>query len=248
MVWLATLSVGSVAQKYSSDSGEKSKPKGDRLSALLYARVISDASGNVRIDQNFVPNLRLNNWLKLEAGFRIGERPQKFDSYYHYKIELQTKSFFNTIRFFGRLSENVIQYPLPVYSRSNYLIVAEAKKSLAHSLVAIVAWGYVFSAQRDNSLDGIPATTGKTINYPTFKIALRYLVGEKGFVEAVYGAYDVFNPYLLSSPFLQTSFEYELGRRTALYSYFRYQYNSSVNIPLNDFLGLGVKLRMLEVQ
>ncbi len=214
---------------------------------LLYARVISDASGNVRVDQNIVPNFRLNNWLRVEAGVRFGERPQKFDSYYHYKLELQTKSFWKTVRFFGRLSENVIQYPMPVYAKSNYLIVAELKRPVAHSLVAMLAWGYVFSAQQNNSLDAIPATTGSVSGYPTYKIALRYLLGDKGFIEAVYGAYDVFNPYVLSSPFLQTSFEYELGERTALYSYFRYQYNSAITTPLNDFIGLGVKLSLKKV-
>lgn len=217
--------------------------RSDRLTFLIYARLISDASGNIRIDENFVPNIRLNKWLKLELGIRQGERPQRFDAYYHYKVELQTKSFWKTVRFIARLSDNVIKYPNPDYTKSNYLFIAESKFPLSKSFVALVTGGYVFTFQENNSIDGLPSiNSGIENNYPTYKLAVRYLLKDRGFVEAVYGAYDVFNPYLLSSPFLQTTFEYEITERLDLYSYVRYQYSSSIGEPLNDFIGLGVKI------
>jgi hypothetical protein len=232
------LSCGLVAAQ-KKDSIQKT----DKLMLLIYSRIISDNNGNVRIDENFVPNIRLNKLLKLELGIRQGERPQRFDSYYHYKIELQTKSFWKMVRFIARLSDNVIKYPSPNYAKSNYLFIAESKFPLSKSFVALVAGGYVFTRQQNNTTDGLPSVnTGDRNDYPTFKLAIRYLLRDRGFVEAVYGAYDVFNPYLLTSPFLQTTFEYEITERTELYSYFRYQYNSSLAQPLNDFIGLGVKL------
>ena len=54
------------------DTAEKRKP--DKFSFLTYVRVISDANKNVRTDQNFIGNLKLCKWLRLEAGFRKGER------------------------------------------------------------------------------------------------------------------------------------------------------------------------------
>ena len=246
-ILLALFLVGGycASAKNISHKEDSLKKKTDKVSLLIYSRIISDANGNIRIDENFVPNIRLNHWLKLELGIRQGERPQRFDSYYHYKVELQTKSFWKTFRFLIRLSDNVIKYPSPEYSKSNYLFVGEGKFPLSKSVVALVAGGYVFTFQQNNLIDGLPSfNKGVTNNYPTFKLTMRYLINEKGFVEAVYGAYDVFNPYLLSSPFLQISTEYEIAERCDLYSYFRYQYSNSIGTPLNDFLGIGVKLHL----
>jgi hypothetical protein len=228
-----------------SASGQKndSVQRTEKVGLLIYSRIISDNNGNIRIDENFVPNIRLNKLLKLELGIRQGERPQRFDSYYHYKVELQTKSFWKTVRFIARLSDNVIKYPSPIYARSNYLLIAESKFPLSKAFVALVAGGYVFTRQQNNTTDGLPTVSnGDRDNFPTFKLAVRYLFHNHGFVEAVYGAYDVFNPYLLKSPFLQSTFEYELTERTGLYSYYRYQFNNSLAQPLNNFVGLGVKL------
>ena len=224
------------------ESGGK---KPDKISLLLYCRIISDAHGNVRVDENLVPNFKLNSWLRMELGLRQGERPQRFDSYYHYKLELQTKSLWKSVRFIARVSDNVIKYPSPDFTKSNYLLIAESKWKLSRDFVALLAAGYVFSFQKNNSTDGTPALNeGDRNNYPTYKVALRYLFNGKGFVEAVYGAYDVFNPYLLSSPFLQVSSEYEIAHHCDLYTYYRYQYNNAINSPLNDFLGIGVKLHL----
>jgi len=217
--------------------------KVDKISLLLYSRIISDSKGNIRIDENIVPNFKLNNWLRLELGLRQGERPQRFDSYYHYKVELQTKSFWEILRLIARMSDNVIKYPSPDYVKSNYLLIAESKWPLSKKIVALAAAGYTFSFQKNNSQESAPVINqGDKNNYPVFKFAFRYLLNEKGFIEAVYGSYDVFNPYLLTSPFMQISSEYELGKRFDLYLYYRYQYNNSVDVPLNDFLGIGVKL------
>ncbi len=219
--------------------------KPDKISLLLYSRIISDSKGNLRIDENIVPNFKLNNWLRLELGLRQGERPQRFDSYYHYKVELQTKSFWKKLRFIARLSDNVIKYPAPDYVKSNYLVIAESKWPLSQNFVALAAAGYNFSFQKNFSQETTPLINeGDKNNYPVFKLALRYLLNEKGFIEAVYGSYDVFNPYLLTSPFVQISSEYEIGARSDLYLYYRYQYNNSLDVPLNDFLGIGVKLRL----
>lgn len=222
-----------------------SEKKPDRISLLLYSRIISDSKGNLRIDENVVPNFKLNNWLRLELGLRQGERPQRFDSYYHYKIEVQTKSFWKTLRFVVRLSDNVIKYPNPDYVRSNYLVIAESKWPLSKNFVALAAAGYNFSFQKNYSHETAPLINeGDKNNYPVFKIALRYLINEKGFIETVYGSYDVFNPYLLASPFIQVSSEYEMSKHCDWYLYYRYQYNNSINMPLNDFLGIGVKLHL----
>jgi hypothetical protein len=78
--------------------------KTEAVSLLLYNRLIIDAKGNIRMDQNIVPTFRLNKLLKLQVGFRLGERPHNLNSYYHYKVELQTKQFWNILRFIARMS------------------------------------------------------------------------------------------------------------------------------------------------
>jgi hypothetical protein len=71
-------------------------------------------------------------------------------------------------------------------------------------------------------------------------LSLRYLVKSNGFLEAVYGSYDVFNPYGINSPFAQLGGDYELTDKCSLMGYFRYQYNYNVFTPLNYFLCLGL--------
>ncbi|HEV8513511.1 MAG TPA: hypothetical protein VGQ59_09545 [Cyclobacteriaceae bacterium] len=218
----------------------------ERISLLIYARVISDANGNWRVDQNIVPNFRLNRWLKLELGIRHGETSNQFGAYYHYKIELQTKSFWKNVRFIARMSDNVVDYTNPDYRRSNYLLIAESKWPLSKSWVVLAAFGYVYSSTQNNSQEGLPnIDQGKGNNYPTYKAGLRYLIRDKGNLDFVVGSYDVFNPYLLVSPFTQTGFDYEITKHTELYSYFRYQFDSKIDVPLNYFLGIGVRLHLL---
>jgi hypothetical protein len=216
----------------------------DKITVLMYVRVIRDAVGNVRVDESIVPNFKLNKWLRLELGIRQGERPQQLGSYNHYKVELQTKTILKTVRLLARLSDNIIEYPSPEYVKSNYLFIAEGKHKISHSFTALFSYGYVFTYQQNNSSQAEPVTKGATNNYPTYKIGLRYALKEKGFLEAIYGAYDVFNPYLLSSPFTQATFDYGLGRRWTFYSYFRYQFYQSLDTPLNYFTAFGVKLKI----
>ncbi|GHN01960.1 hypothetical protein WSM22_34490 [Cytophagales bacterium WSM2-2] len=210
---------------------------------LLYTRTISDSHGNVRLDQNIVPNFRLNPWLKLELGLRHGETTKLFDAYFHYKVELQTKFFWKKIRLIARLSDNVVKYTSPGYKKSNYLWIAESRVPLSKSFMLLAAGGYVFSYQHDNVFDGYPSVnSGTPNNYPTYKLTVRYTFNQKGYAEITYGAYDVFNPYLLTSPFTQAAFEYDFSEKYTLYSYFRYQYDHQIDAPLNDFLGLGVRI------
>ena len=86
--------------------------------------------------------------------------------------------------------------------------------------------------------------SGASDHFPTYKLSLRYDLNGKGYVEAVYGAYDVFNPYPVSAPFMQASFDHRLSDKCTLYSYFRYQFNQHPDTALNEFLGLGVKIRI----
>jgi hypothetical protein len=218
----------------------------DKVSLLLYGRLISDAAGNWRVDENIVLNTRLNKWLRGEFGIRQGERPRQFDSYYHYKVELQTRNFWNRVKFIARLSDNVIKYPSPIFSRSNYLVIAEARFPIAGKFSLLTAYGYVFSYTRSGSQEAIPSAGGSENFYSTWKLALRYALGHKGHAQAVWGAYDVFNPYVLQSPFFQLDVEYDLSERIALYSYFRYQYDHQWNVPLNNFLGLGVRVHVVK--
>jgi len=218
------------------------------MSLLIYARIITDANGNWRIDQNVVANFRLNHLLKLELGVRHGETTNQFGAYYHYKIELQTRSFWKKIRFIARLSDNVVDYTTPDYRRSNYLLIAESKWPLTKSWVALAAFGYVYSSIQNNSQEGLPnIDEGKGNNYPTYKATIRYLIRDKGNLDLVVGSYDVFNPYLLVSPFTQVAFDYEFTRKTALYSYFRYQFDHEIDIPLNYFLGIGVRINFMKI-
>jgi hypothetical protein len=184
--------------------------------------------------------------LRGEVGIRQGERPQRFDSYYHYKVELQTKNLWKRVRIIARLSDNVIKYPLPVFSRSNYLLFAEGRFPLTDKFSLLTAYGFVSSYTRSGSQEAIPSAIGSGNSYSTWKLALRYAFTHRGHAQAVWGAYDVFNPYVLQSPFLQLDLEHELTERLALYSYVRYQYDHQLSLPLNNFLGLGVRVHVVK--
>ncbi|HWY33037.1 MAG TPA: hypothetical protein VNX68_00235 [Nitrosopumilaceae archaeon] len=224
----------------------KGHQQSDKASLLTYMRVISNSNGSFRTDQNIVPKFILSSWLRLEVGFRCGERPQHLNSYYHYKAELQTRYFWRTARIIARISDNVIQFPNPIYRKTNELFAVETKFPLYHSFQGIVSGGYVFSAQQNNDISALPTSQGTQANYPIFKLALRYLIKDKGFVEMVYGSYDVFNPYEINRPFTQFSSEYELSHSATLYSYLRYQYDYNAFKPYNYFLGLGVIFHLVK--
>lgn len=163
-----------------------SKRAEDKITLSLYERVIWDAQGSMRYDENIVSNVELSQWLRGEAGVRFGHRPQKIDSYYHYKLELQTASFWQTVRFFVRLSNDVNQ-SAPAYSRSYYMAVAELRRPVSKSLSFLAAWGQVLTTQRNNSLDGTPSFDGTQTNYTAYKLGLRYTLKRNGFVEATCG-------------------------------------------------------------
>ncbi|MEI9920841.1 MAG: hypothetical protein WDO14_18915 [Bacteroidota bacterium] len=209
---------------------------------LIYTRAIRDSKGNSRFDQNVVPNIRINNLFRVELGIRYGETTDAFDAYYHYKVELQTRSFWRTLKLFARLSDNIWKAPT-VYSRSNYLVVAESKFALHEKFSLLVGAGAVAQYQRDNVKDAVPSFSGSRKIFPTYRLTARYHATERWFLDAVYGAYDTFNPYPSQSPFLQFDTEYDLNGHVALYGYFRYQFDHHVDSGLNDFLGLGLRLK-----
>lgn len=233
-----------LAQKADSlkkDSPPTKKPE-DKIILTPYERVIWDTKGNVRWDENIVANFKLNSWLRSEVGFRMGHRSQRFDSYYHYKLELQTKSFWNAVRIFVRLSNDINQ-SAPVYSRSYYIAVAELRRPISKSLSFLAAGGHLLATQRDNLLEAAPSFNGAHTNYTAYKVGLRYTLKEKGFLEASCGNYDVFNPYQPAYSFLQTHFEYKLSQRTSFTSNLRYQFDTYVDKPLGYFIIAGMRIR-----
>ena len=208
---------------------------------LVYARIIRDVNGNVRADENIVPTIKLNSWLSFEPGIRIGET--KAGSYMHYKIELRTKPFWRAVRMIARMSDNIVAYGAPQYRRTNYLAVAESSWPISRSVSITASVGGVYSRQVDNSLEGWPSLSNGVYNsYWIYKAGIRYHLSHNLITELAIGSYDVFNPYLPSSPFLQASFDYHMNHALAFYSYFRYQYNQQIGQPVNDFLGFGVRL------
>ena len=238
------LSTTRVIGQNSEESVTTGKKEEERISLLVYARVIHNSNGTFRVDENIVPNFRLNKLLRLELGFRQGETSNSLGSYNHYKVELQTKYFYNKFRLLIRMSDRIVRFPSPSYSNSNYLAVVESRFPLGKSFSLLAAAGYVYTFQKNDLLEGWPIASGAKDNFPTYKLALRYNLHGKGFVEAVYGAYDVFNPYPVSAPFTQASFDYHLSTRYTLYSYFRYQFSQSLDAALNEFLCLGVRIRI----
>ncbi len=217
----------------------KEQQKEDKLRITAYMRVISNANGFVRMDQNIVSDIRLSNFLRMEAGFRYGESPPNLNSYCYYKIELQTKPFWEVARVVARISDNVVNYPSP-YRKTNTLFIAETKHLVLSSFQAFLGAGYVFSYLQNNKEGPLPVYKGIQDNYPIFKLAIRYAFGEKGFIEAIYGSYDVFNPYGYNSPFIQMSGELTLSASYSLMSYVRYQYMNNLFNPDNYFMGMGI--------
>jgi hypothetical protein len=227
-----------------NQSNISDEKKDERISLLVYMRVIRNNNGATRVDQNVVPNFKLNKLLRLELGFRQGETSASMGSYNHYKVELQTRFFYDKFRLLIRMSDRIVRFPSPSYSNSNYLFVAESRFPLGKLFTVLAAGGYVYTFQQNNTLDGWPIASGASDHFPTYKLSLRYSLNGKGYVEAVYGAYDVFNPYPVSAPFMQTTFDYRLSNNSTLYSYFRYQFNQKLDTPLNDFFSIGVKFRI----
>ncbi len=209
---------------------------------LLYTRTIRDSHGNFRFDQNVVPNFRVNKLLKIELGLRHGETTDAFDAYYHYKIELQSRSFWERIRFIARLSDNIVKSPV-TYSKSNYIAIAESRFPLSQRFALLVGAGGVASFQRNGLKDATPSFSGDKKIFPTYRVSLRYFIRKEWFASAVYGAYDTFNPYLPKSPFVQIDSEYDLSAHVILYGYFRYQFDHHIDSALNDFIGLGLRLK-----
>jgi len=222
------------------------KQKLDKITLLIYARIISDSKGNVRADENVVGNFKIIDWLKVEAGVRQGERPHHFDSYYHYKLELQTKSFWKTVRVIARISDNVINFPTPSYRKTNELFAVEVKHLISKHFQVFAAGGYLFSSQQNRKPDAFPTNQGVQNNYPIFKLAVKYIINEKGHLELIYGSYDVFNPYLLNQPFGQLTANFDLSELCTFYSYFRYQYNNNVFAPNNYFFAAGIMFHLVK--
>lgn len=225
---------------------EKTHSTSDKLNALIYVRSIEDAAGNVRIDQNIVLNARVTEWLRAEAGFRLGERAGKFHAYTGYKAELQSRYWFNRVRLLARISEKINEYPLPTSTVTNYLLIAEGRYPLSQKFLVMGSIGYVWSGTHENTVDARPTLAGKQSRYPTYRFGIRYRLHNKGFLEALTGAYDVFNPYLLSSPFVQLTLDYDISRTCTFYSYYRYQYYKSVGNPLNNFVTVGLRVKLVE--
>ncbi|MBS1589620.1 MAG: hypothetical protein JST52_08425 [Bacteroidetes bacterium] len=223
-------------------AGMKSHPiqnsSSDLLRLSIYERIIFDENGNWRTDQNLIGNFRINQWLRAEAGFRLGERPQTFASYAHYKLELQTKWFYNKVRVLARVSDNMIFSPQPDYKKSNWLSVAEGRYFLTKDFRLTAGAGVVFSAKEFQKTDAIPTTVGIAETNPIYKVGLGF--ENRGWdVEGNYGSYDVFNPYPIQKPFVQVNVTRRVSPICQLQSYFRYQFNQNIATPENYFFALG---------
>ncbi|MGC4021684.1 MAG: hypothetical protein QM734_06950 [Cyclobacteriaceae bacterium] len=123
-----------VALAQNTDEPEKGTKRktSDAFSLLLYTRTISDANGNFRFDQNFVPNFRVTKWLRVELGFRQGERTNQIGAYNHYKVELQSKSFFQRrVRLIARMSDNIVRYGVPtIHAVIIFLLLKQSTRFL----------------------------------------------------------------------------------------------------------------------
>lgn len=240
---LFLLAMPALAQNNKPASELQEEKHNEAMTILFYTRTISDASGNVRFDQNIVPNFKVARWLRMEVGLRHGERSGNIGAYDHYKVELQTKSFFDRTRLVLRMSDNVVRYGSPFFSRTNYLALAETKIPLTKKWEAVANVGYVTSYQKNDVSEVTPESTGSSDAHGIYKFGVKYKI-HHGFFEGVWGSYDVFNPYALTQPFCQVAFDYELWKRGTLASYYRYQYNRTFDTPMNNFLGLGIRVRL----
>ncbi len=214
-----------------------------RIKVICYERIIFNSKGTWRTDQNLLGNFQMIHWLRLEAGIRFGEQPSAWNAYTHYKLELQSKWFYNTFRTIARLSNDVVNSPLPTYRKTNEIFVTEIKHALSQSLHIMAGGGYVVSFQENNNNNILPTNSGIQNNYPVYKISLKYIY-KKSEIEMTYGSYDVFNPYLYNKPFVQTLGMYNISNKCKLQGYFRYQYNKTFDVPENYFISLGAIFRL----
>ena len=213
------------AQTSRADSTKKANDKKkDAFSILVYTRTISNSKGDFRFDQNVAPNFKILKWLRMEVGIRHGEAAGNLDAYSHYKVEFQTKSFFNRTRLIMRLSDNIESYGVSNFSRTNYLGLAETKIPVSQRWEAIANIGYVVIYKQNHVNEDAPLFFGDSGQHGIYKFGIKYKM-KKGALEAALGTYDVFNPYQLNQPFYQVGLDYDLWERGKLYSYYRYQYN-----------------------
>ena len=213
----------------------------DALHLLIYSRLINNHNGRSRLDESFICNFKVYDLFRLEAGVRLGERSSALLSYYQYKFELQSNTFFDYFHLYARLSQNVQNTPTPMLRQSNWLLISEGRYFLSPKFQSMVALGVVFNAS--NSTPSLfPTVSGTSQNHPLFKATLRYFLKEASFVDVIYGNYDLFNPYQTNSPFFQAMIEHELSDSIALYTYVRYQYLNSVFSAYNYFFAIGAVL------
>jgi hypothetical protein len=239
---------GVITKAVAQDGEELPVPKSkapERAYVMTYVRVVVDNNGNVRTDENVVPNFKINKLLRVELGLRHGQNAERFNAYYHYKVELQTRLLLNTFRFFGRMSDNVVEFPYPSYRRTNIVFVGEARRSIGSKVVVLAGGGYVISHQQNNSTDALPLVNlGTKNNYGVWKATFRYRFRKEMFAECTWGSYDVFNPYIPKTPFLQTLAEAKLNHLVDFFCYYRYQYDRSPDKPLNHFFSAGIRLHL----
>jgi hypothetical protein len=238
---------GVKAQKPDSVGSQSSPSSSVKINQILissYIRIITDAKGKTRVDENIVANIPLNKWFATELGIRKGERPERFDSYYHYKIDLQTKAFWKRVKLVARMSHNVNQYPTPTYRKSNYLLFAESRWPVTRSLLLTASGGHAISFQENDTQADLPTTRGAKVNYFIFRLGLKYVIKNKLAIEGAYGTFDVFNPYLPQNAFVQLNSELELTPRFSVFAYYRYQYNNSFSVLNNNYTGFGARMRL----
>ncbi|MBS0617563.1 MAG: hypothetical protein JSR44_05200 [Spirochaetes bacterium] len=243
--WLfLSIALSLTARLFAAEVSPTAQAENARIKLLIYSRSIVSAQGNFRIDENLVPNFWLSNWLRFEPGLRFGQSESGFGAYYHYKLELQTKSFWEVARVITRLSDDVEQHPTPSATKTNALSAIETKWRLNPKFMFLLAGGFVFTGTQNNRLSFAPSFAGTNEGFPIFKASFRYIPSQRGYVEATYGSYDVFNPYALNQPFFQVGGEYSLSKDFTFTGYFRYQYDNNVTVPKNYFVGLGIKTHL----
>ena len=208
-----------------------------------YVRSISNKNIN-RFDENLLTNYTLKNGVKIELGFRFGNTSKNSpnNNYYNYKFEVQTKEFFNKIKFIARISNNLNFYTYPSLKLTNYMFISEYKK-IKNSFQYTIGLGYLISFEQSNTINFKPSVLGTINQYPIFKISTRYAPSVNDFFELAFGSYDIFNPYEINKPFLQTNYERKKNKYIHFFSYFRYQYVNVITRPNNYFVGLGVNFK-----
>ncbi|MBS1651812.1 MAG: hypothetical protein JSU07_07375 [Bacteroidetes bacterium] len=225
------------------DSIQK-QSKNASLVFIIYNRLINikGENGTWRNDQNVVANFKTTRFLRTELGLRTGQRPEDINSYFQYKIEVQSIKFLNHFKVFARMSQNLQYFPSPQFYRTNYMVVLNSKWNLSKHIILSLAFGQLVNYKTENSLDMLPNSSGKFNYFPIYKASLAYKI-KKSLIECVYGNYDVFNPYRINQAFFQIDGDYEPNEVWTIFSYLRYQYNNSIENPLNAFFAIGIKLK-----